>query len=352
MLALKAHELGIEPHILSNSLEDPAAQVTQFHYTGSPNCSRQLTRFLKKVNYLTFENEFIDTEKLSKVLKKLQHKITVQPSLKNIRLLQDRWTQKKLLEKYKIKTAPFVQLSEKQTKRNMELLALLKKWDCVVVKTRRGGYDGYGTFLIKSNRDLDNLPSVPCIAEQYIPFKRELAIQACRNKKQQIVFLPLVETHQRDSRCFSVKGPVHQAQLDLLKKKLKFFLQKQNYIGMLGIEFFEFQNKLIVNELAPRVHNSAHHSLESLTQDQFSLHIKACTDQDIFTPELVRPNFAMLNLLGSSRRVLNQASRQDVHVHWYSKKTQRKGRKMGHITSLGKLSLQAWRKLLKINHEI
>ena len=352
MLALRAHSLGLIPYVLSPSSQDPAGQVTAFHHKGSTDSEKDLLAFSKCVDILTFESEFVHARKLEKILKKTKKPSGFfQPSLKNLARIQDRLSQKKLLTIHKLPTSSFVDVPLGED-REACLQALLTRWQALVLKTRHGGYDGYGTFVVKTRKDIKNLPPVPAIAEAFVPFKRELAVTACRNKRSQIVFFPLVETHQKKSQCFWVKGPVQSKKFARLKRQITRFLNKINYVGAITFELFETQKDLLVNELAPRVHNSAHYSWEALSEDQFTLHLKACCAQDLHTPKLVSPGFAMLNLLGSSQACCSKQLASGLYLHWYSKKVSKKGRKMGHITSLQASSLKALNKLLKLKKKM
>ena len=265
MLALRAYPLGLRPFVLSPSREDPAAQVTPFWHRGNPLKAADIARLLKKVDVLTFESEFVPADQVKKALVGLPSPPLIAPSLKNISLLQDRLSQKKLFQKHCLMTADFIPA-------NKPLRDLLKLWGPFVLKTRTGGYDGYGTFFIRNEND--PLPTTPCIAEKHIAFKRELALTVIRNKKGETVFLPLVETRQKQARCLWVCGPVSHKRLRKLQKQITLFLQKTAWQGAITFELFDTGEELLINEAAPRVHNSAHHSLNSLTEDQFTLHLK------------------------------------------------------------------------------
>ena len=345
MLALKAAALGLRPFVLSPSPDDPAAQVTSFWKKGNPHNPSDLLSFFKQVDTVTFESEFVSASLIESTLKKLKKPPHVAPSLKNLSLIQDRLSQKNLLKKYKLKTADFLSLpSQKNTK---QLQDLLQKWSSFVLKTRMGGYDGYGTFIIKNSQSLKNKrPSTSYIAEKFIPFKRELALTVIRSKEQ-TSFFPLVETFQKEGRCLWVKGPVTHKKLEALKKQISFFLKKIHYQGAITFELFDQGTELLINELAPRVHNSAHHSLNSLTEDQFTLHLKAICNLPFQTPVPLKKGFAMLNLLGEGSKKTYWKLPKDVHLHWYGKKQSRKGRKMGHLNALASDSKQALKKLLK-----
>ena len=352
MLALRAFPLGLKPFVLSPSREDPAGQVTPFWQKGDPFSVSTIARFLKKVDALTFESEFVPAERVKKALETLPGpKPSIAPSLKNISLLQDRLTQKRAFEKHSLSTAKFMDIT--LTKSAPPARELSLAWEALsgpfVLKTRTGGYDGYGTWIIKNKSQIKTLTPPPSrfIAEKWIPFKRELALTAVRNKRGDTVFLPLVETRQKNARCFWVQGPARHKKLPRLKNQISLFLKKTDYRGAVTFELFDTRGDLIINEVAPRVHNSAHHSLNSLTEDQFTLHLKAILNLPLPSPRPLSGGFAMLNLLGSGSKQPKWSLPKDAHFHWYGKTASRKGRKMGHINTLDSSPPKALQKALR-----
>ncbi len=333
MMALKSHEMGIQPYILSSHPQDPAAQVTSHFIQGNLNSKKDLKNFLNKVDLVIFENEFVDMTLLSSIVAK--SKTPVHPKPKTMHLLQDRMKQKKLLKKHFIPTSNFIEIHSLKQIQNLSKMFPEK----IVLKKRLQGYDGTGILIIKDIKKTKEIQqffgkNIQLIAEEYIPFKKELAIILVRNRKKQIVELPLVETHQKDACCLWVRGPVQHAQKDNLVKKLKVMMNEIDYEGVMAFELFETkEGSLMVNELAPRVHNSGHYSLDALSEDQFSLHIKAVLNLDIQTSKKFTGGFAMLNLLGEkqSKKWLYPPG---TKLYWYGKKESRPGRKMGHINNL------------------
>jgi 5-(carboxyamino)imidazole ribonucleotide synthase len=156
-----------------------------------------------------------------------------------------------------------------------------------------------------------------------------------RNTRGQTIRLPFVESYQENARCLWVKGPVKEsAKLTTVGRKLEKFLGTIAYSGMMGVELFDTGSELVINELAPRVHNSGHYSLDALSDDQFSLHIKAILGQDLGRPRRLSPGFAMLNLLGETAEPAKWLLPSAIKLHWYGKEENRPGRKMGHINAL------------------
>ncbi len=364
MLILKGHEMGLQMHVLSSSSEDPAAQVTGYHHVGDPNDAADVRNFLRVVDLVTFESEFLEAESLAKL--STETKCPIRPHPDVIARIQDRLEQKSLLLDHHLPTAPFYSVKTLyEAKRALH--ALNGK---MVLKKRRFGYDGYGTFVIKNAAELDRqaqtIENDPngFIAESFISFRRELALMIARRKggettskrgqkksalrrdSKATLHLPFVETYQEDSRCLWVKGPLRLPRETKLIRNLEQMMEAMDYEGILGVELFETKQGLMINELAPRVHNSGHYSLDALEEDQFTLHLKAILGLPFNRVRPLAPGFAMLNLLGSSERECQWRLPADVHLHWYGKSKNRKGRKMGHLNGLGTTPQQALKQLM------
>ncbi len=369
LLALKASELGLKAFVLSASDRDPAAQNNPFWIQGDPRQAKDLKAFFSLADAVTFESEFFSTKHIEKAWRAVRGKKPyIAPSLKALSLIQDRWTQKRLLSQYKINTSDFFKITLKTGGRR-QLYSLWEKLGPFVLKSRTGGYDGYGTFMIKKKAQIKtkSLPSLPFIAERLVPFKRELSLLSARNKKGQIVFFPLAESFQKNFRCLWVRGPARHIKLPALKTQIKTFLKGLNYQGVMAFELFDTGDDLMVNELAPRVHNTGHYSLDALSEDQFTAQVKAIINRPLAKPQALAKGFAMLNLLGEgcqnpSLKLIKQKKAlylnslnkpslkisQSIKLWWYGKSVSRKGRKMGHLSAVGPSAQQALDKLAGI----
>lgn len=346
MMALKAHELGYQPYVLSSNKQDPAAQVTSFWTQGDIHSLSDLKKFIKTKDVVTFENEFINTSLLLKATKGSQVKIF--PNPKTVEIIQDRWSQKNLLKKNNIPTASFVRVDSYE-----DLLKAFHLFDRkMVLKQRRFGYDGYGTFFIQSTQDCMKMKfpltrEIGFIAEAYIPFKRELAITLVSNGSHNIIEFPLVQTYQQQGICHKVKGPEKHLKARALILRLKKLVKSLKYKGAIAFEIFETSQGLIINELAPRVHNSAHYSLNALSQDQFTMHLLAVLNRPLKKPEMTCKGFAMMNLLGQKEKNTKWQEIQGVFLHDYMKQEKRSGRKMGHLNACASSPNLALRRLSK-----
>ena len=347
MLAMAAQQMGLVVHVLSEQWNDPAAQVVRHWHKGNPKKESSLKRFFDYVELATFESEFLDGVVLSRAARLRDCQIFPDPLL--MERIQDRLEQKQLLLRQEVPTSPFLVIHDlEDAKAAIDQLGLP-----VVFKKRRFGYDGYGTFVVRKSADLRLVArelrssDIGMIAEKYVAFERELAVIAARSANGDTVFLPLVETRQKDSRCLWVRGPVESPFYADLQKRLRGFLDDTGYIGVMGIEMFETKRGLMVNELAPRVHNSGHYSMDALNESQFALHWKCLLGMPLSTPTLKAPAFAMFNLLGDARthRQVLLSAPTNVHVHWYGKSEARPGRKLGHLNALGEDSGELLKRL-------
>lgn len=335
MLCLDGAAAGFEMHVLCLSDQDPAAQVTAFWTQGNPHKQKDLNAFFKKVDVVTLESEFYSGDQLALAESTSQTPCFPEPA--HVQILQDRLQQKNWLAQNHIPTSPFYKIDT-----NQELFHTFDKFPKgLVLKKRRGGYDGYGTFILKTEKDLkkfiNNSPVIPntFIAEAYVPFRRELAMMFFRSPQNQIVHYPLVQTEPKDNRLDVLMGPIqHKKQKDLIQK-IKLALKKMNYVGAMGIELFDTGTELSVNEIAPRVHNSGHYSQAAMDRSQFVLHLQCVLDLHLSEPQLLCPHFVMTNLIGQGNSKLQIPTNLRGQLHWYGKVENKRGRKMGHINYIG-----------------
>lgn len=364
MMALSSYPYGILPHIYTLSLNEPATQVCTNVTVGKLNDEETLFHFIKNCDVVTFESEFWNSELLNSLSQKTQVNIFPAPQLMG--LLQDRLTQKKLFEKYKIPTSPFMEASSEIELKN------LKSWGKeLVLKQRRFGYDGYGTFFISLSQNekeykkewekINDKSPYGFIIEKKISFKRELALIIARDQHGTMLDFPLVESKQTKARCDWVMGPIKHPKEFKLRTLLKRFLKKENYIGVIAFELFDTGTELLVNEIAPRVHNSGHYSQNALSISQFQAHILAVCGYPLPSQLKLLSPFAMVNLLGQSPNSpewkmeiekSNTTNKNSLHLHWYGKIENRQDRKMGHINALSNTPKEALKNALAARRKV
>lgn len=333
MLALAGAPLGFQVSVLSPKADDPAAQVTSHWQSGDPQSSTDLSKFMAGLDALSFESEFFNMELVQQALD--QHpQVYVYPRPDLMARIQDRRQQKALMAEFKLPTSEWISVD-----RFEDLSVASQKLGFpFVLKQAQGGYDGYGTFYLKNAAEFENLKNksvFPAIAEKVVNFKRELAIMAFRSRSGDTVIYPLVESRQTDSRCDWVLGPMKHKSLSLLLQKIKKALTRLDYVGALGIELFDTGKELVVNELAPRVHNTGHFSQNAMNYDQFQLHLLCARNAALPKIEMRTKAFVMANLLGQDDQALNLSAKLTGALHWYGKSESRLGRKMGHINYWG-----------------
>ena len=306
MLVLKAHQMGLSTVVLAEKISDPAVQVANSWIktkTNSPHLSiKDIRKLMLICDVVTFESEFISAELLKKSKKNIRG-TQVYPSLECLGRFQDRLQQKEWLCDYELPSLAHIKINSKD---DIELAfeAFNHK---IVFKKRTGGYDGYGTHVIKNLADLKAFKKSikgeesNYIIEPFIDFKSERSLVFARNTLGQIVSLPMVQSVQKHNQCDYVLGPVTHPAEAKLKKQITEFLKQINYVGTIAFELFDLGTKLVINEIAPRVHNTGHFSQDALSIDQFELHLRSVLGMSLPQIELKQPHFVMVNLL---RKVL------------------------------------------------
>jgi len=240
-------------------------------------------------------------------------------------ILPDRLAQKRLLQRLQIPSAPWCPLAEMDNG--------LRQWEDIVVKSRFGGYDGRGTWHVRAGSELPDLPN-DAIVEMHIPFLRELSLIAARGAGGEMEFYPLVENHHQHGILRLTHAPAqqvfhtHQRLANMFATKL---MDALDYRGVMVLELFDCGEELLVNEVAPRIHNSGHWTQEGANPSQFEMHLRALTGLPLTTPQIPGSS-AMVNLIGVELRAdwLQRPGR----LHWYNKAV-RPGRKQGHVNLTG-----------------
>ena len=326
MLALAAHPLGIETLTYDPS-PDAGAQYVTSMINGAFHDRESLDTFRQKIHCVTFETENIPQETAAFV----GETCALYPNLHALTVTQDRLLEKNFFQSHQIDTAPYFPVETKEALRQ----ACKTLGFPALLKTRREGYDGKGQHLLKSDADID-LVSVDkpnhFIVEGFVRFKRELSIIAVRSKTHHCAFYPISEnTHEKGILRHSHvlrDAPVLQKKAEAYAKTL---LESLDYVGVLAIEFFQVgEDQLIANEMAPRVHNTGHWTIEGAHTSQFENHLRAITGLPLGITEARGP-CTMVNCLGAMPSLAAISKIPYTHYHHYHK-APRAGRKVGHIT--------------------
>jgi phosphoribosylaminoimidazole carboxylase PurK protein len=342
MLIESSYKFGFDFKILANEEDSPAGMVTRYFQKGDYNNESDLIEFAKDCDVITLENEFIDYKKIE-ALEKLNKK--VYPRSKVIKLVQDKFFQKDTLLKAEIPVADFVKVENKE-----DIIKFAKEHSYpVILKSRTMGYDGKGNYKIDSESDIEEgIKTLKArgelMCEKFINFDKEIAVQAVRNHKGEIEVFPVVETVQKNHICNIVRASKNLFDEKIVKKVneiTKKILEQLNYTGVIGIEMFLTKNnEILVNELAPRVHNSGHYTIEGCYTSQFENHIRAILDLPLGNTEMTSGSAVMINIIGEKESEPDMEDLSGVlrnektYVHNYRKKKSLPGRKMGHITVL------------------
>ncbi|MCY4444616.1 MAG: 5-(carboxyamino)imidazole ribonucleotide synthase [Proteobacteria bacterium] len=367
MLAFSAHRLGIPCYVLSPRRDDAAAEVVKHHICADIHDQDALQKLMTHCTVITFESENITENTLELLAQSscscLPHPLTaMQP-------LARRHSQKKLLASYNLPITPYLDVTQQQ-QGGESLVRYIKERLSLpaVLKTSKGGYDGRATFIIHPQKPdhldlltafLSKYAMIPLIAEKYVDFSKEIAITMARNARGDIHTLPAVETYQKDYQCDWVKGPLETKKelkdhLSKLKTAITHMLHHIQYIGVITFELFVLHDQSVwINEVAPRVHNSAHYSMNALDISQFDLHIMSLFNMPLPIDYRLRsPGFAMTNLIGKGEHHMPLIQNSDTFLHRYDKKEARRGRKMGHINALAPSTEEALKKALTAREDL
>ena len=343
MILYETRKYDIKTSILDPSAEAPC-RIACDHFTqGDLMDYDTVVAFGKKVDILTFEIESVNVE----ALEALENDgINVFPSSKTLRNIQDKGVQKQFYDRNHIPTAPFSVFNSKD-----ELLSAIQSEEVkipFVWKSCTGGYDGKGVRMIRSITDIDGLSNNSCIAEALVPFKNELAVIVARNVSGEVVTYPVVEMefHPEANQVEYVICPARIE--DVVSQKARNLAEKVSnafeHVGLLAVEMFQTEeDEILVNEVAPRPHNSGHYSIEASYTNQFEQHLRAILDLPLGKTES-KVGGIMVNLVGAEdhhgavlyKNIEDIMALEGVTPHIYGKKQTRPFRKMGHVTIVDK----------------
>jgi 5-(carboxyamino)imidazole ribonucleotide synthase len=354
MLLYTTRKWDIKTSVLDPSEEAPCKIACDYFEVGDFKDYDTVYQFGKKVDILTFEIEHVNLDALKQLEKEGVH---VYPSATTLEVIQNKSTQKDFYKNNNIPTAPHQNFDDvnqlKEAIKNKEL-NLPFVWKSALM-----GYDGNGVSIIKNTEQLESLPNVACLAELLVPFTHELGVIVCRNPSGEVVAYPTVEMefHPEANQVEYVLCP---SRLDktITDKAQKVALQVSRsfeHVGLLAVELFLTKTgDILVNEVAPRPHNSGHVTIETAYTDQFEQHIRAILDLPLGNPEN-KVSGVMVNLVGAENHsgavhyenmntILNMPG---VIPHIYGKKDTRPFRKMGHVTIVNE-NLNEARKIAEV----
>ena len=337
MMLFDTRKFDIQTYVLDPSDEAPCKIGCNRFFQGNLMDFETVYNFGKQVDVLTFEIELVNLDALEKLE---SEGINVFPSPKTLRLIQNKGIQKDFYSQNNIPTAAYQRFENLEAlKLEFQNIKLPFVWKCTEF-----GYDGTGVKIIRTLSDLDNLPNVECIAEEMIPFKNELSVIVCRNPSGEIKTYPVVEMefHPDANQVEYVICPARIE--DKVAEKARAIAlnvsEKFNHVGLLAVEMFQTVNDdIIVNEVAPRPHNSGHHTIEASYTSQFENHLRAILNLPLGNTDSKVAGI-MVNLVGEEgfsgdviyENIETILGWNGVTPHIYGKKQTRPFRKMGHVT--------------------
>ncbi|QPN66411.1 5-(carboxyamino)imidazole ribonucleotide synthase [Synechococcus sp. CBW1006] len=381
MLAQAAAELGVPLHVQTPSASDPAAPLAAELVLADLSDAAATRRLAEDCAAISFENEWLDLEALAPLA---DDGIRFIPSLEALQPLISKRSQRELQQRLQLPSprwfpldlalppllpVPAAAVAGPAGVPAGSADAALPSADTdgigsatsdrraprlpqgfsypLMAKAARGGYDGKGTALLQGPEDLEELlervDPATWIVEEFVAFEQELSVVACRDRHGRVLCYPVVQTHQHQQVCDWVLAPaaVPHAVQAYARNVASSLLTALDYVGVLSIEFFYGPAGLLINEIAPRTHNSGHYTIEAARTSQFAQQVRIVADLPIASPDLTVPGALMVNLLGFEQGNADYGPQRAAlaqlpaaHVHWYDKTGSSLGRKLGHVTLL------------------
>src|SRR5256885_391414 len=334
MLALAGYQLGIEFRFFDPNSGAPVGQIGQLIAANYDDCAA-LERFLNDVDVVTYEFENLPASTVQFVAER----VNVFPPVKALETAQDRLFEKQLFQSLDIPTPRFAAIgSLEDLRRAVDEIGLP-----AVLKTRRMGYDGKGQLVLRDGSEIDHawsaLGKLPLILEQFVQFQHELSVIGVRNREGSEVFYPPVENVHREGVLRRSESPAPSITPELAALAIEYcrrIMDRLDYVGVLALELFAVDGALRANEIAPRVHNSGHWTIEGAETSQFENHLRAIIGLPlgVTTP---RGRSVMYNVLGHIPPVERVVAIEGAHLHLYGKAPTEK-RKAGDVTLVAQTS--------------
>ena len=335
MLIQEAVNFNIHISVLDPSVNAPCADLANNFVVGNFSDYQTVLDFGKTVDVLTIEIEHVNIDALEE-LERLGKKVFPRPQA--LRTIQDKGLQKQFYKANNIPTAPFHLID------NAEDALLFKEKGPFMQKLRKGGYDGKGVTPLRTEAEFNAAFNAPSVLEEFVPFVKELAVIVARNERGEIATFPLVEMefNPEANLVEFIFSPANvNVEIENNAKKIAIDIaNKLEHVGLLAIELFlTAEGNLLVNEIAPRPHNSGHHTIEACFVSQYGMHLRAILNMPLGSTGLRTPA-VMINLLGEKgfegkaryENIEEVLDTEGAYIHLYGKEDTKPFRKMGHIT--------------------
>lgn len=332
MLSVAASRLGYKTCVYEPGGDCPASHVANYHFQKAYDDADALRAFADAVDVITYEFENIPTSALDI----LEAHCPIHPNREALRVSQDRLTEKTFLQELGLKTAPFADVTDAESMAE----AVAEIGAPSILKTRRFGYDGKGQARLKTAADaetaLNDMAGAPALLEGFVDFSHEVSVIAARGLDGQVACFDPGENVHKDGILSTTTVPARLSagqRMDAVLLAAN-ILNKLDYVGVMGVELFVTKDGLIVNEVAPRVHNSGHWTQNGCAVDQFEQHIRAVTGLPLGDGQR-HSDVVMENLIGDDMDQLpTLLTERDTAVHLYGKADAKAGRKMGHVNRI------------------
>ena len=358
MLGFAAKKMGFMVAVIDPTPHSPAGQVVDLQLEGKYSDPEIIEKLASISDFITVEIEHVNTETLRKLS---ERGANINPSVQTIEMIKNKFVQKEFLSKNRIATAKYLDVHNIE-----ELEIAAKKFSFpFVLKAKMNAFDGRGNALVKHKteiaKEFSRLGSKDLYVEKYVSFLKELAVVVARDIKGKMAVFPVVETIHKNNICHIVIAPAPvNRKLNLKARRLAMqVMDCLDGAGVFAIEMFlTRKGEILVNEIAPRVHNSGHFTIEACHTSQFEQHIRAVTGLPLGNPAMKVPAAVMINILGKRQakaevKNLEKVLRMiNVSVHIYDKAETKPERKMGHITVLGNSVKECLKKAKKASRMI
>ncbi len=341
MLAPAAEKLRMKLIVQTPNTTDPAVALAHDTVLAAVTDVEATASLAAQCDVITFENEFINVPGLQRLA---AQGVCFRPALEVLALVLDKRDQRQFFDRIGLPNPRYTSLDAGE---NTALLAVRAEaiGFPLVMKTRRLGYDGYGTFVVKDLTELQaawhQTGYAPILLEEFVPFERELAMMVARSPSGEVAIYPTVETQQVNQVCRRVIAPARvSSEVEQTMAHLGQTLVEQlPLVGIVGIEcFLTPDQRVLINEIAPRTHNSGHYTINACVTSQFEQQLRAVSNRPLGATRLICPQAVMVNLLGVNASLEEHLNRLEdlkdlahAKVYWYGKDP-RPGRKLGHIT--------------------